>query len=87
MSFICLRIVDLPDSPAPVEPGLSRQTNIQKEQLTEQKHLYFVPLLHLVALELVLDLIVPGLAIPVFCAHTTPHFDEYKAVMRKERRE
>jgi len=42
---------------------------------TQKEHLYFIALHQLVALELVLNLIVPGFAILVLRAHSTTHFD------------
>jgi hypothetical protein len=41
--------------------------------LTEKKHLDLIPLHHFISLQLVLDLLVPGLALLLFCAHTTTH--------------
>lgn len=42
---------------------------------TEQKHLDLVSLHHLVALELVLNLLIPGLALLLLCAHSAAHCD------------
>jgi hypothetical protein len=44
--------------------------------LTEQEHLDLVALHHLVALELVLNLLVPLLALLLLCAHSATHGDE-----------
>jgi hypothetical protein len=41
--------------------------------LTEKKHFDLVPLRHLISLQLILDLLIPGLALLLFCAHTTTH--------------
>jgi hypothetical protein len=44
--------------------------------LTEQEHLDLVALHHLVALELVLNLLIPLLALLLLCAHSATHGDE-----------
>ena len=44
--------------------------------LTEQQHLDLIALHHLVALELVLDLLVPLLALLLLCAHSATHRGE-----------
>jgi hypothetical protein len=74
MSFICLRIVDLPDSPAPVFACQFSASEIQDAFHTEKQHLDFVSLHHLVALELVLNLLVPRLPLLVLSAHSATHF-------------
>jgi hypothetical protein len=45
--------------------------------LTEQQHLDLVALHHLVALELVLNLLVPLLPLLLFCAHSATHDGEW----------
>jgi hypothetical protein len=75
MSFICFKIVDFPDSPAPVTVLALRPGRGGAVQHTQKKHLDFIALHQFVALELVLDLIIPGLAILVFCAHSTTHIN------------
>lgn len=40
---------------------------------TEQQHLNLIPLQHLVALELVLNLLVPRLPLLILSAHATTH--------------
>lgn len=42
---------------------------------TQKEHLDLVPLQHLVTLELVLNLLVAGLALLVLSTHTATHFD------------
>jgi hypothetical protein len=42
---------------------------------TEKKHLDLVSLHHLIPLELVLNLLVPGLALLLLCAHSATHCD------------
>lgn len=49
---------------------------------TEQKHLDLITLQHLVALELVLNLLVPLLALLLFCAHSTTHGDDGRGRFR-----
>jgi hypothetical protein len=43
--------------------------------LTEQKHLDLIALKHFVPLQLVLDLLIPGLALLLLGAHTATHLD------------
>ena len=47
---------------------------MRESALTKQQHLDLVPLHHLVALQLVLNLVVSGLAIPLLRAHSATHF-------------
>jgi hypothetical protein len=66
-------MVDLPDSPAPVgglELGGKGATALV---LTEKQHLDLVALHHFVALELVLNLLVPLLPLLLLCAHSATH--------------
>lgn len=55
-----------------VRTSLSPQT--RREVPTQQEHLDFVSLHHLVALELVLNLLVAGLALLVLGTHSATHF-------------
>jgi hypothetical protein len=48
---------------------------VETDERTQKKHFDFIALHELVALELVLDLIIPGFATLVLCAHATPHLD------------
>jgi hypothetical protein len=69
--------VDFPDSPAPVgllASPLVIAVVVGCYSLTEKKHLNLISLHHLISLQLVLDLLIPGLALLFFCAHTTTHF-------------
>lgn len=50
--------------------------NVGTRLLTEQQHLDFVALHHLVALELVLDFLIPLLALLFLCAHSATHDGE-----------
>ena len=68
-------MVDLPDSPAPDARLALVEQSLLDVVLTEQQHLDLIPLHHLVALQLILNLVVSGLAILLLCAHTTTHFD------------
>lgn len=54
---------------------------------TEQQHLDLVSLHHLVALELVLDLLVTGLALLLLCAHSATHRDGSLALLRNGEKE
>lgn len=78
-------MVDLPDSPAPVGGGeeiplLASHSKHwalliwQGRIHTEKQHLDLIPLHHLVALELVLDLLVTGLPFLVLGTHATTHY-------------
>ena len=55
-----------------VRTSLPPQTG--RDVPTQQEHLDFVSLHHLVALELVLNLLVAGLALLVLGAHSATHF-------------
>ena len=46
---------------------------------TEQQHLDLVSLHHLVALELILNLLIPRLPLLIFGAHSATHFDGMKS--------
>ena len=42
---------------------------------TEKQHLDLIALLHAIPLQLVLNLVVAGLALLILCAHSTAHLD------------
>ena len=44
---------------------------------TQKKHLDLVPLHHLIPLQLILNLLVAGLALLILCAHSTTHLDGF----------
>jgi hypothetical protein len=76
MSFICFKMVDFPDSPAPARLLVMRREGLRGlRALTEQEHLDFVALKHFIPLQLVLNLLVPGLALLLLGAHTATHLD------------
>lgn len=69
-------MVDFPDSPAPALVLVMRRGVLirgYRDWLTEQKHLDLIALKHLIPLQLVLDLLIPGLALLLLSAHTTTH--------------
>jgi hypothetical protein len=66
-------MVDLPDSPAPVRRLELGGKGATVWVLTEKQHLDLVALHHLVALELVLNLLVPLLPLLLLCAHSATH--------------
>lgn len=68
-------MVDFPDSPAPVAVLVLEVSIGRALRHTQKQHLDFIALHQFVALELVLDLVVPGLTILVFCAHPTTHLE------------
>ena len=76
MSFICFKIVDFPDSPAPAPLSAPARTRYLRRQrwLTQQEHFNLISLRHLVALQLILDLLIPLLPLLLLCAHSTAHF-------------
>ena len=49
-------------------------TKILRGVRTQQEHLDFVSLHHLVPLQLVLNLLISSLPLLIFRAHSTPHF-------------
>jgi hypothetical protein len=53
--------------------------------LTEKKHLDLVPLHHFISLQLVFYLLVPGLALLLFCAHTATHLADLLYVRARSR--
>lgn len=69
-------MVDFPDSPAPayLVSAIALGADRDRRQRTEQEHLDLVSLHHAILLQLVLNLLVPLLALLVFGAHTTTHF-------------
>lgn len=73
MSFICLRIVDLPDSPAPGMVLALAADPSRPAMLTKKKHLDLVPLRQLIALQLILDLLIPLFPLLLLCTHPTTH--------------
>lgn len=86
-------MVDFPDSPAPVGSRSAIELEVrncsvfvyfarmrQKSSPTEKKHLDLIALLHTVALELVLNLLVAGLALLLLRAHSTTHLGELVSV-------
>lgn len=70
-------MVDLPDSPAPVRYFVSEHSlgfvDIALNP-TKQEHLDLIPLHHLVALELVLNLLIPRLPLLILGTHATTHY-------------
>jgi hypothetical protein len=77
MSFICFRIVDFPDSPAPVQACQMRwRTNPKTSRPTQKQHFDLVALLHAIPLQLVLNLLVPGLALLILRAHSATHLGD-----------
>ena len=73
MSFICLRMVDLPDSPAPamgVSDGCVQGWGVS---LTKEKHLDFISLHELVSFQLIFDLLIPLFPLPLLSAHSATH--------------
>jgi hypothetical protein len=88
ISFICFRIVDFPDSPAPTETlatGPATAVPVDSHILTEKKHLNLIPLHHLISLQLILDLLVPGLALLLLCAHTATHLAGFLCIRLRDR--
>ena len=82
MSFICFRMVDFPDSPAPT-PGLVFESAAGWwRQLTEEKHLDLIPLHHLIPLQLNFNFLISLLALLLFGAHATTHLDVLKQLSR-----
>jgi hypothetical protein len=73
MSFICFKMVDLPDSPAPISDVSHPSTAQGSTDHTEKQHLDLVALHHLVALELVLNLLVPRLPLLILGTHSATH--------------
>jgi len=82
MSFICLRIVDFPDSPAPVYVQLKHESI--RTQPTEQEHLDLVSLRHLISFQLIFNFIIPCLAGRIFFTRTTPHLVGSRVLGRSE---
>ena len=69
-------MVDFPDSPAPMgDVNLWPPLCIIVAELTEKQHLDLIALEHFVALQLVLDLLVPRLPLLLLCAHTATHLE------------
>src|ERR1700681_2684872 len=72
MSFICLRMFDLPGSAAPDGVG---SANGKARRRTEQQHLDFVSLHQAVLFELVFDFLIARLSLLLLGAHATTHLD------------
>jgi hypothetical protein len=53
---------------------------------TEKEHLDLVPLHHLVALQLVLNLLMSGLPLLLFCAHSATHLESLVLLVNKDRK-
>jgi hypothetical protein len=81
ISFICFKIVDLPDSPAPVSQISHLRIFPSGGSIdhTEKQHLDLVSLHQLVALELVLNFLVPRLPLLILGTHSATHFDGMKS--------
>lgn len=69
-------MVDFPDSPAPalvLAPARTRCLRWQCRR-TQQEHFDLIALGHLVALQLILDLLIPLLSLLLLRAHSTTHY-------------
>ena len=53
---------------------------MKRQKLTEQEHFNFISLHHLIPLELVLNLLVAGLALLILGTHSTTHFGGFLKV-------
>lgn len=74
MSFICFKMVDFPDSPAPeMVYQYDWPNHHADDELTQKQHLDLIALHHLVTLELVLNLLIARLPLLILGTHSATH--------------